>query len=382
MPAKIIIIGQENLASTTGGTHTVFRHLCELLSSKGYSVLALCHSEDPAVPAWTQGKTNLRFVNSRRLYEGVERFPDALNRLVGEERPQLLIFFFPSQYRQAHLSRDYAGIPRILMFHSRPDFYFAREWRLKSRLRHYYVNTHTQILMESFRKLLPPYILRGPVSVIPNAVDVPETSARYDIEHKKAVYFSRIDPCKGVDLLIQAMELVAQAHPDWSVDVYGDCDVPGYLEFLQNLIARKGLEKQVLLKGLSGQSAAQTFPGYDFCVFPSRFEGFGIGLAEAMASGLACIGLENCSAVNEMIVQDRNGLLCRDTPEALSAAICQLIEQPESRQRLGQQARKRVAVYSRENVDKLWLQLIEKALDPRPDYPLAPVRELVRHYDF
>lgn len=382
MPAKIIIIGQENLASTTGGTHTVFRHLCELLSRKGYSVLALCHSEDQAVPDWTQGKTNLRFVNSRLLYEGVKSFPVALNRLIGEECPELLIFFFPSQYRHAHLSREFAGIPRILMFHSRPDFYFARERRLKSRLGHYYVNTHTQILMESFRKLLPPYILQGPVSVIPNAVDIPETSARYDIEHKKAVYFSRIDPCKGVDLLIQAMESVAQAYPDWSVDVYGDCDVPGYLEHLKGLIARKGLEKQVLLKGLSDKSAAQTLPGYDFCVFPSRFEGFGIGLAEAMACGLPCIGLANCSAVNEMIVQDRTGLLCEDTPEALSAAIRYLIEHPESRRRMGQEARERVAVYSRETVDSQWLQLIENALHPQPDYPLAPVRKLVQYYRF
>lgn len=378
MQSKILVVGQDNVATSTGGAITVFREFCYLLTRNGYRVTAMCHSKDNVVPQWTSQVENLSFVNTMHKYG--ENFPNGINQFVMDEQPALIVFFFPGLYRAAHLSKEFNGIPRILMFHSRPDFYFEIEHGLKRRLKRYYVNTYAHVLLDSFVKLLPSYILKGPVRVIPNAVTIPAQMADYSVEHKKAVYYSRIDPCKGVDLLIEAFAKVAQKHPDWSVDVYGYSDVPGYLDKVNEMIERHGVANNVIIKGLATKSAPETLKDYDFCIFPSRFEGFGIGLAEAMAVGLPVIGLQNCSAVNEIILHGRNGLLCKDTAESLAQAINQMIESPQDRRRMGPEARKRVSKYSPESVERKWLELVDDAINPATEYPLAPVKKLVRYY--
>ena len=45
----------------------------------------------------------------------------------------------------------------------------------------------------------------------------------------------------------------------------------------------------------------------DIFAFPSAYEGFGLSLAEAMSMGLPAVGYKSCSAVNELIVDGKNG---------------------------------------------------------------------------
>jgi len=380
MPEKILVVGQENAGVVKGGTYAVFRYFCQMLAQNGYRVLAASYSISDEVPQWCEGQDNLAYLNLRTRYKAHDHFRTAIRRTLEEEQPALMVFFFPHLYVRAHLSRKFNHIPRILMFHSRPDFYFANFPALGRRLKRRYVNTHAQVLMNSFVRLLPPFIRQEAVSVIPNPVAVPDLEVQHSPVRHKAVYFSRLDPCKGLELLIEAFGIIAAQYPEWSVDVYGDSDVPGYREHIQQLIERKGLAGVVFLKGLAQRSTAETLCDYDLCVFPSRFEGFGIGLAEAMAVGLPSVGLYNCSGVNELIVNGENGLLCEDTPEGLAGAVIRLIENPDLREKLGTQARKSMARYAPADVSEKWLGLIRGMLAPEDPCPLLPVRELIRLY--
>ena len=348
MKEKIMLVGLESFTSVTGGVITVFNSFIQMLERNGYTV----------IPQY-------------------DTTPEVINGAVREKKPDLMIFFFPELLRRSHLSAEFNSIPRILMFHSRPDFYFAMSHGLERRLKKYYINTRAQILMESFRTLLPSYIRQEPVYVIPNPVTIPLEKADYTSEHKKAVFFSRIDPCKGVDLLTEAFELVVKKHNDWSVDIYGDCDVPGYMDSIKAAIKAKGLENNVIIKGVASN---KVLVDYDFCVFPSRFEGFGLGLAESMAAGLPCIGLENCSAVNEIIQDNVNGILCEDNAESLAQAITKLIEDPGLRKKLGTKARESISKYSPELVERKWMDLIEAALTPLPSHGLVPAGKLAKLY--
>ena len=347
-----MLVGMENFAHITGGVVTIFNNFKEMLERNGFSVIP-------------------EYLSS----------PEQINASVREKKPDLMVFFFPELLRRAHLSKEFNSIPRILMFHSRPDFYFAMAHGLERRLKHYYINTHAQILMESYRSLLPKYIREGSVSVIPNGVIIPPEKAVPGKRHKKAVYFSRIDPGKGVDLLIEAFDIVSKKYPDWKIDIFGSANDESYLKAIKEMISRHGLEDRLILKGVAKGSTSETLAAYDFCVFPSRFEGFSIGLAEAMAVGLPSVGLRNCSGVNEIIVHERNGYLCEDTPEGLAAAIIRMIENPvEELERLGEAARKTIEEYSPESVEKKWLELIDSILNPAASYPLLPVKELVKIY--
>ena len=376
MQKTILVAGQTNLAVSTGGAITVFRQFIQMLADNGYRVIATWNSPEKKNPDWPI--PHVVFENTYYKYPGITEYRETFNRLVKDSSPDLIVFFFPAEYLGAHLKRAFRHIPRILMFHSRPDIYFAVYPGLKRRLRKYYLHTHAQILLESFRPLLPWYIRRGPVHIIPNGVVVPEEHVHYTPEKKKIVFFSRLDSLKGADLAIDAMAVVARKHPDWQLDMYGDIDPAAYREKLQGQIDRQGLNKQVFLRGLSPKSATETLIGYDFCLFPSRFEGFSIGLAESMAAGLACIGLNNASGVNELILDGDNGLLVDDNATDLANGILWLVENPAERKRMGENARRHMRQFSPDSVQSQWLSLIASILNPRPCYKLKPIKELIK----
>jgi starch synthase len=83
----------------------------------------------------------------------------------------------------------------------------------------------------------------------------------------------------------------------------------------------------------------------DLYVFPSRHEGFAVAPLEAMAAGLPVIATA-APGVHEILPEGRHSggivLPVGDAP-ALAAALAELIEQPEERQRLSRHARCRVA---------------------------------------
>lgn len=70
------------------------------------------------------------------------------------------------------------------------------------------------------------------------------------------------------------------------------------------------------------------------------------------------MGCKDCSAVNELIIDERNGLLTEPTPEAMAEAIKRLALDRNLRLRLGTQARYDMKKYSAENVWKIWDELV------------------------
>jgi glycosyltransferase involved in cell wall biosynthesis len=77
-------------------------------------------------------------------------------------------------------------------------------------------------------------------------------------------------------------------------------------------------------------------------VVPSRFEGFGLPAAEAMACGAPVVAT-SAGALPEVVGAGGGGVLVPpDDPEALAKAIATLLEQPETRRALGARARPRI----------------------------------------
>ncbi|MEE8554535.1 MAG: glycosyltransferase, partial [bacterium] len=77
-----------------------------------------------------------------------------------------------------------------------------------------------------------------------------------------------------------------------------------------------------------------------FCL-PSRWEGFGYVLLEAMLLALPCVAFD-IFAAREVVVTGETGVLVPDGNEAaLGAVLADLLEDPERRRRLGQAGRER-----------------------------------------
>jgi glycosyltransferase involved in cell wall biosynthesis len=92
---------------------------------------------------------------------------------------------------------------------------------------------------------------------------------------------------------------------------------------------------------LKGQKLVQAYQRCNAFLFPSRFEGFGLAVLEAMACGKPVIASDN-SALPEVIEKDVSGIICpTNDVNAFAEACLKLAHNPELCERYGYNARKR-----------------------------------------
>jgi glycosyltransferase involved in cell wall biosynthesis len=165
------------------------------------------------------------------------------------------------------------------------------------------------------------------VSVLPNAVDlsgyagsVPPVEARPPV----VLFIGQLVPRKGFDLLARAIPAVVRAAPEARF-VFVSHNRSGEAE-LRRIVAEAGVADRLELLGrVSEEEKLRLLRDAAVVAAPSRYEGFGIPLIEALAAG-APVVTTDVTAGNEVIAHERNGLL---TPygdvEALAAAIVRLL---------------------------------------------------------
>ena len=356
---KIIVVGQAEVTSTVGGAITVFINFCNMLTKNDYDVYGVCYNSILGQPK--NLFENVKFSNLYEEYNKID-YSKAMNRKMEEVQPDLIVFFFDFLCRDAKLSDKFNDIPRILMFHSRPDFYFSNNPSRENKLKKYYINTTSQILFDSYQQLLPDFIKKNNVITIPNGIELQNEIIDTSIEHKKIIYLSRIDCWKGLELLINSFNLIANKYKDWSVDIYGQFQPPEYKDNLVKLVETKGLSNQIYFKGITS-NPVQTMLNYDFCIFPSYFEGFPMGLIESQSVGLPCVGLKGCSGVNELIIDEKNGFLADETYEDIASKIEKLILDKNLRTEFSKNTIIEVQKYDKEKINKKWLDVINLILN-------------------
>jgi glycosyltransferase involved in cell wall biosynthesis len=155
---------------------------------------------------------------------------------------------------------------------------------------------------------------------------------------RRLLFLSRVDRKKNIEALLGALALSRQSIPDLSLVVCGDGD-PGYLAELKTLASRLGVADAVLWAGhVQGALKASAFAAAELFVLPSFSENFGIAAVEALSAGLPCV-LGQGVAVSEQISAAQAGLAVEPTAAAVSAAINQLLGDPERLRQAGVRAR-------------------------------------------
>ena len=133
---------------------------------------------------------------------------------------------------------------------------------------------------------------------------------------------SRLTQQKGVDVAIRALtELPA----DTVLVVLGEGPERSGLERLARDL---GVEQRVFLPGRVPDVAAW-LQRARVCVHPARWEGFGLGVLEAMLAGLPVVA-SNVSSLPELVADNETGLLVPpDDATALARGIAGALERPE-----------------------------------------------------
>lgn len=168
-------------------------------------------------------------------------------------------------------------------------------------------------------------------------------------------FIGAIVPRKGVDVLIDAFTRVASANDrNRLLIVGGEKQTPELRDFgvaLRTKLQRAGLSASVVFTGhvKDENKIIDCLHMADIFAFPSRREGFGTVLIEAMAAGLPCVCGEMEGVAYDIFTPPRDGIVLTSLdPLDWARALRQLLSSPSERRRIGRAARERVvSSYSR-----------------------------------
>ncbi|HLA28920.1 MAG TPA: glycosyltransferase family 4 protein [Syntrophales bacterium] len=168
----------------------------------------------------------------------------------------------------------------------------------------------------------------------------------------------RLTSVKGQELLLRAaFDLIRQGQCIFLL-LLGDGELR---QDLERSAKRLGIENYVRFLGWRSD-VARIMAVYDIFCLPSRNEGMGKVLVEAMAMGLPIIA-SNIGGIRDIVRTGENGLLVPvGDVAAWAEAISCLCRDPERRRRMGDAGRQMAPFYSSEEMIKRIDQLYRKLL--------------------
>ena len=178
--------------------------------------------------------------------------------------------------------------------------------------------------------------------VIPNGVLVPPTS-QPRVERSdgifRLVFVSRIDPMKGLELLLEAVAVAIRRGRAIELTVAG-VGRDAYLASLGALATQLGVAASVRWVGfVEGRAKEAALAQADAFILSSWNESFGVAVAEALAAGVPVV-VSDQVGISPEIAQAEAGLVVTCHVDALVDAIENLILHPEDRRRMGENGRR------------------------------------------
>lgn len=150
------------------------------------------------------------------------------------------------------------------------------------------------------------------------------------------LFMSRIEPKKGLDLLIPALESILSSGIEFHFILAGsnpqDAD---YETQIKVQIHNSRLAKYTTITGfVSGDLKVELLTKADLFVLPSYYENFGIAVAEAMAAGVPVV-ISDRIQIAEDIQQAEAGWVAPLEVGAIANSIKSALLNPQERQRRG-----------------------------------------------
>jgi glycosyltransferase involved in cell wall biosynthesis len=272
-----------------------------------------------------------------------------------------------------------AGVPYVVAPHGMLDRWSRRRSQLKKAIWSWLVGTrrmlrHAAGLQFGTREEADEAAdlrLRCPVFLIPNGID-PGRFLRNPGEgveqlHEEfpglrgrspvVLFFSRLHPKKGVDLLMEAFARVATEFPNAGLLVAA---IPEDPECKRRAIQRS---QQSDLAGRAfvtteyvGERGRIAINAADVFALPSHQEGFSVALLEALAYGLPALITDRCHMPE--VGRVGAGLVVPATVDGLTEGLRDLLSRgPGELARMGQQGRRWV------RTDYSWPGLVERLVD-------------------
>ncbi|HEY2115420.1 MAG TPA: glycosyltransferase family 4 protein [Candidatus Angelobacter sp.] len=354
-----------------GGAERILSLLASAWAKRGTEVTLItfddsegvAYSLDPAIILKSLGVPNSAAGSFFRALGCNGQRIRRLRRVVRQSRPDAVISFLDFPNIITLLATRGLGIPVIVSERANPEYVELKPvWKILRRL--LYPLSAALVCQTSAMITLLQRNIQVQGYAIPNPVVLPAsfssgTPRPAKAESRTVIAMGRLVPQKGFDMLLEAFSRVAGKHPEWSLNVLGKGPLKAQLEAQAESL---GLKTRVNFAG-AVSDPIPVLRDADLFVFPSRFEGFGNALAEAMACGLPVISFDCPAGPSDMILDGVNGVLV--PPEDVSAfadAMDDLMSQPAERARLGGRASEVLERFSLDRILGMWDEVIDHAL--------------------
>lgn len=198
------------------------------------------------------------------------------------------------------------------------------------------------VTSQSTRRALAEYDVEPHrIAVAEPGVDQPPRHEAVESNDRSSVRMlcvATITARKGHDLLVSALEDLGNL--SWTLSCVGDMErSPATTRALKMQIAAAGLENRIVLTGeLDQDSLRKQFRAADLFVLATRFEGYGMVIAQALAHGLPIVSTRT-GAIAEFVSQEAGLLVEPDDGAALREALSRVLSAPALRRRLAEGAR-------------------------------------------
>lgn len=193
-----------------------------------------------------------------------------------------------------------------------------------------------------------------------------KNSIRASLDKKMIVFVGRIEPLKGIDVLLYALKILRGTHPELKVCVWivgGDIshdaeEWPPELKKLSEIRELLGIHTSVKFVGRKDpKELPKYYNAADLMVMPSHYESFGITAVEAMACGTPVITTD-VTGVSRLIDKKHSILITSaNNPIRLSQHISALLCNKHEYEKVSKSVSENVRDLSWDNTATHFLEL-------------------------
>jgi len=193
------------------------------------------------------------------------------------------------------------------------------------------------------------------ITVIPDPL--PFLPTKYStLKEKRVIAVGRYAYQKGFDLLLQAWSKIEMQYPDWQLCIFGDGNRAPYERQMETL----GIDAARCHLNGPTSDIQREYVNSSIFVFSSRFEGFGMALAEAMACGLPVVSFACPCGPRDIVTDGEDGLLVENGDvDLLAGNMSKLMGDPNLRSSMSIAGQRNSQRFNIEQIAESWKKVFE-----------------------